>query len=295
MPAKLTRRDVIVRSLLAAPGLVYPWPSTAFAADAAAAKRLAALEKSHGGRLGISVLDVAGGGRVERRAHERFPMCSTFKWLAAAFVLERVDRGEERLDRRVTFAKDDLVPYSPVTGEHTGPPGMTLEELCHAAVTVSDNAAANLLLASFGGPAALTQYARSLGDEVTRLDRIEPGLNAAIPGDARDTTTPAAMTENVRRVVLGDALSVTSRAKLTDWLVGNTTGDARLRAGFPKGWRVGDKTGSGNHGVTNDVAIAWPPGRQPIIVSAYYAESRADGDARSAVLAEVARIITAGG
>jgi beta-lactamase class A len=221
-------------------------------------------------------------------------MCSTFKWLAAAFVLARVDRGEERRDRRVIFSKADLVPYSPVTGERTGPPGMTLEELCHAAVTVSDNTAANLLLASFGGPSGLTEYARSLGDEVTRLDRTEVELNEATPGDPRDTTTPAAMTRNVRRLVLGDALSAASRAKLTDWLVGNTTGDSRLRAGFPKGWRIGDKTGSGNHGVTNDVAIAWPPERQPIIVSAYYAESPANGDARNAVLAEVARIVAAG-
>jgi beta-lactamase class A len=267
-------------------------PSAAFAADAET--RLAELEKANGGRLGVAVLEVGSGRRVERRAHERFPMCSTFKWLAAAFVLARVDRGEERLDRRIAFAKDDLVPYSPITGKHTGPPGMTLEELCHAAVTVSDNTAGNLLLASFGGPAGLTKYARSLGDEATRLDRNEVELNEATPGDVRDTTTPAAMTGNVRRLILGDALSAASRAKLTDWLVGNTTGDSRLRAGFPKGWRVGDKTGSGDHGVTNDVAIAWPPERQPLIVAAYYAESLADDKARNAVLAEVARIVAAG-
>jgi beta-lactamase class A len=161
-------------------------------------------------------------------------------------------------------------------------------------VTVSDNTAGNLLLASFGGPAGLTRYARSLGDEATRLDRIELELNEATPGDPRDTTTPAAMTENLRRLVLGDALSAASRGKLTHWLVGNTTGGSRLRAGFPRGWRVGDKTGSGNHGVTNDVAIAWPPDGQPLIVSAYYAESPADASARNAVLAEVARIVTAG-
>ena len=293
MTAKLTRREAIVRSLLAAPAVVYALPSAAFAVDAGT--RIAELERTHGGRLGVAVLDVASGRRVERRAHERFPMCSTFKWLAAAFVLARVDRGEERLDRRVVFTKDDLVPYSPITGEHTGPPGMTLDALCHAAVTASDNTAGNLLLASFGGPPGLTAFARALGDEVTRLDRIEVELNEATPGDPRDTTTPAAMTENVRRLVLGDALSATSRANLTDWLVGNTTGDSRLRAGFPKGWRVGDKTGSGNHGVTNDVAVAWPPERQPIIVSAFYAESSADTAARNAVLAEVARIVSADG
>ena len=264
----------------------------AVAADAAT--RLAELEKTNGGRLGVAVLDVATGRRIERRAHERFPMCSTFKWLAAAFVLARVDRGDERLDRRVTFTKEDLVTYSPITEKRTGPPGMTVEELCHAAVTVSDNTAGNLLLAGFAGPAGLTKYARSLGDEVTRLDRFELALNEATPGDVRDTTTPAAMAENLRRLVLGDALTAASRAKLTDWLVGNTTGDSRLRAGFPKGWKVGDKTGSGNHGVTNDVAIAWPPDRPPLIVSAYYAESSAAANVRNAVLAEVARIAAAG-
>ena len=292
MTEKLTRREVIARSLLAAPGLVYLLPQAALAADAAA--RLGELERTHGGRLGVAVLDVGSGRRIERRAHERFPMCSTFKWLAAAFVLARVDRGEERLDQRVTFAKADLVPYSPVTEKHTGPAGMTLEELCHAAVTVSDNTAGNLLLASFGGPAGLTKYARSLGDEVTRLDRMEPALNEATPGDARDTTTPAAMTQTLRRVVVGDALAEASRTKLTDWLLANTTGDSRLRAGFPKGWRVGDKTGTGNHGVTNDVAVAWPPEREPVIVSAYYAGASADANARNAVLAEVARVVAAG-
>lgn len=292
MTAKLTRREVIARSLVAAPGLLYGLRSTAFAADVDT--RLADLEKKSGGRLGVAFLEVASGRRVERRAHERFPMCSTFKWLAAAFVLSRVDRGEERLDRRITFTKADLVPYSPVTEKRTGPPGMTLEELCDAAVTVSDNTAGNLLLASFGGPAGLTKHARSLGDKDTRLDRNEPGLNEATPGDVRDTTTPAAMTENVRRLVLGDALSAASRTKLTDWLAANTTGDSRLRAGFPRGWKIGDKTGSGSHGVTNDVAIAWPPERPPVIVSAYFAESAADGDARNAVLAEVARIVAGG-
>jgi beta-lactamase class A len=170
---------------------------------------------------------------------------------------------------------------------------MTVEELCDAAITLSDNTASNLLLASFGGPAALTAFARSLGDGMTRLDRIEPDLNEATPGDPRDTTTPDAMADHLRRIVLGDALSRESRERLTAWLVGNKTGDQRLRAGFPKGWRVGDKTGTGDHGVTNDVGIAWPPGRPPLVVAAYYADSSASLDERSRVLADVARIVAA--
>jgi beta-lactamase class A len=170
---------------------------------------------------------------------------------------------------------------------------MTLAELCEAALTVSDNTAANALLASFGGPPALTSYARSLGDTVTRLDRAEPDLNEATPGDPRDTTTPAAMLGNLHRLVLGDALAPGSRARLTSWLAANTTGSARIRAGLPKEWRVGDKTGSGNHAVANDVAVAWPPGRAPLLLSVYYAESSASADQRNAVIAEAARIVAA--
>lgn len=254
--------------------------------------RLAALERRHGGRLGVAVLDTVDGRRVNHRGEERFPMCSTFKWLAAAQVLARVDRGEERLDRRVVFGKDELVPYSPVTEQHVGAPGMTMAELCDAAVTLSDNTAGNLLLASFGGSAALTAFARSLGDTRTRLDRIEPDLNEAKPGDPRDTTTPAMMLHDLQALLLGDALSAASRARLTDWLVANRTGDERLRAGVPAGWRVGDKTGTSNNGATNDVAILWPPGRGPLLVAAYYAEASAATSAqRNAVLAEVGRIV----
>jgi beta-lactamase class A len=254
-------------------------------------EQLAALERRHGGRLGVAVLDTVGGRRINHRGEQRFPMCSTFKWLAAALVLARIDRGEERLDRRVVFTPADLVPYSPVTGLHTGAPGMTMAELCRAAVTLSDNTAGNLLLASFGGPAGLTAFARSLGDTMTRLDRIEPDLNEAAPGDPRDTTTPAMMLSNMRALLLGDALSAASRAQLTAWLVASTTGGKRLRAGLPPDWRVGDKTGTGENGATNDVAILWPPGRGPLLVTAYYVEAAATPEQRDAVLADVGRIV----
>jgi beta-lactamase class A len=243
----------------------------------------------------VAVLDLATGRRTLHRGDERFAMCSTFKFLATALVLARVDRRLESLDRRLTFTELDLLSYSPVTKARVGALGMSIEEICHAAMTWSDNTAANLLLASFGGPPALTAFARSLGDTVTRSDRIEPDLNEALPGDPRDTTTPLAMAENVRRLVVGDALGAQSRERLTTWLVANKTGDARLRAGFPKAWRVGDKTGTGGQNTTNDIAIAWPPDREPVIVSAYYAESPASLGDRSAVLADVARIVAAAG
>src|SRR5262245_27699162 len=217
------------------------------------------VETESGGRLGVAVLDTLTDARFGHRADERFPMCSTFKLLAAAAILARVDAKQERLDRRVEFAAADVVVNSPVTKDHVGAPGMSLEELCEAAMTMSDNTAGNLLLASLGGPQGLTAYTRSLGDTVTRLDRIEPELNEATPGDVRDTTTPAAMAANLRALALEKALSAVSREQLVRWLIGNKTGDTRLRAGLPAGWRVGDKTGSGERGTTNDVGVFWPP------------------------------------
>ena len=251
---------------------------------------LIALERAQGGRLGVSILDVASGRRLDYRGDERFPMCSTFKWIAAALVLARVDRGDEQLDRRVAISQSDLLAYAPVTEKHVGSDGMSMAELCHAAVTLSDNTAANLMLASSGDPQGFTDFVRSIGDRVTRLDRIEPDLNEGTPGDPRDTTSPVAMLGTLRKLVLGDTLSSTSRDQLTDWLVANTTGDHALRAGLPTSWRIGDKTGSSSAGISNDVAIAWPTRGGPLLITAYYAESKGDGKARSVVLAEVGRI-----
>jgi Beta-lactamase class A len=284
------RRSLLVAGACAASLL--PW-ATAFASAApmsSARDLIQALERRHGGRLGVSILDTASGERTGHRADERFPMCSTFKVLAAAQVLARVDRGEEKLERRIAFAKKDLVAYSPVTEKHVGASGMGLAEICRAAITLSDNTAGNLLLDSFGGPAGLTAFARTLGDKVTRLDRRETELNEAIPGDPRDTTTPASMLDDMRRLLLGDVLSPASRKRLADWLVATTTGGSRLRAGLPTGWRVGDKTGTSGNGVCNDIAIAWPPGRAPLLVTVYYAGSTVPQETRNAVLAEVGRI-----
>jgi beta-lactamase class A len=169
--------------------------------------------------------------------------------------------------------------------------GMTVRELCDAAITLSDNTAANLLLASAGGPAGLTAFARSIGDTRTRLDRWETELNEAAPGDPRDTTTPAAMLHSMREVLLGDVLADGSRAQLVDWLVATRTGDRRLRAGLPDGWRVGDKTGTSGNGIANDVGIAWPPGRGPLLVTAYYDGRPATPEQRDAVIADVGRVV----
>ena len=250
------------------------------------------IEVESAGRLGVAVLDTLSGERTGRRVDERFPMCSTFKLLATAAILARVDAQRERLDRRINFAASEVVVNSPVTKDRHGGTGMSLAELCEAAMTVSDNTAGNLLLASLGGPAGLTAYARSLGDTVTRLDRIEPELNEAVPGDRRDTTTPGAMLANLRTLALGNALSAKSRDQLVQWLVGNKTGDTRLRAGFPAGWRVGDKTGAGEHGTTNDVGLIWPPDRAPVIVAVYLTGTSATGERRNATLAAVGRAVT---
>lgn len=262
------------------------------ASPARANEALADLEHSLGARLGVAMRDTGSGARFAFRAEERFPLTSTFKFLAAAAVLAKVDAGKDTLHRRVVYAKSDLVTYSPETEKHAGE-GMALGAICEAAITLSDNTAGNLMLAAIGGPEGLTRFARKLGDEVTRLDRIETALNEASPGDPRDTTSPSAMLGNLEKLLLGDALKTASRERLTAWLIANKTGDTRLRAGLPAGWRVGDKTGAGGNGTANDLAIVWPPGRKPILIAAYLTQCDRGMDARNQALAEVARILTA--
>lgn len=250
-----------------------------------------AIESAVGGRLGVAVLDTATGRVDGHRLDERFPMCSTFKWLAASLVLQRVDAGREQLARRIRFGADALVAYSPVTEKHVGGEGMTVSELCEATVTLSDNAAANLLLQTFGGPAAVTRHARALGDSFTRLDRTEPALNEARLGDPRDTTTTRAMSQALRTAMYGNVLSPDSRVQLMQWMLATKTGDERLRAGTPAGWRVADKTGSGARGSTNDVAVLLPPHRAPLVVAAYLTQCTAPAALRNAALAEVGRAV----
>ena len=256
-----------------------------------AAARIAAIETRIGGRIGVAALDTSNDKHLDYRTEERFPMCSTFKFLAAAAVLQRVDEKEEKLERFVPYNAKDILEYAPVTKEHLNEGGMTLGALCQAAIEQSDNTAGNLLLNAIGGPAGLTDFVRTLGDRVTRLDRIEPELNSAIPGDERDTTTPAAISSDMQRLLLGDSLSETSRRQLDDWLQRNETGGPMIRAGVPKTWSVGDKTGRGANGATNDIAIMRPPGRAPILLAIYSVGSPATANDRAAAIAEVTKVV----
>jgi len=259
---------------------------------ALAAGPLAAIEKRTGGRLGVAALDVASGARIGRRVDERFPMCSTFKAMAAAAVLEAVEDGAERLDRFVRYGAADLLGYAPVTRAHLAEGGMTLGELCAAAVELSDNTAANLILSAIGGPAGWTAFVRRLGDDASRLDRTEPALNEALPRDLRDTTTPAAMLADLQAALLDGALASASAQRLRDWMLACKTGEARLRRGLGAGWRVADKTGSGDNGTANDIAVAWGP-RGPVVIACYLTGARVDDDARDAAIADVGRAVAA--
>lgn len=258
----------------------------------------ARIERSTGGRLGIMAIDLQTGAISRRREHERFAMCSTFKLLLVARVLNRVDRGEESLQREVRYGKADLLAYAPVTSAHVAQGRLSIAMLCAAAIEHSDNTAANLLLDTAGGPAGVTQWLRGLGDTVTNLNRREPFLNTAIPGDPRDTTTPAAMARNVQRFLLDGTLSASSAALLAAWMKRCDTGTTLLRAGVPHDWIVGDKTGSGgaenrygDSSTRNDVAIAWRPERKPVIMVCFLTGSELPAAQRDAAIAKAGRLI----
>ncbi|HDT0110656.1 TPA: class A beta-lactamase [Klebsiella pneumoniae subsp. pneumoniae] len=244
-----------------------------------------------GARVGFSAYDVESDQHWEYHADQRFAMSSTFKTLACAALLQRVDAGQENLDRKVSFSESDLVTYSPVTEKYAGGQALSLSDLCEAALTMSDNTAANLILRVLGGPAQVTSFARGLGDGVTRLDRWETELNEAAPGDQRDTTTPNAMVKNLQSLLLGDALSVKSRDQLRDWLERNQVADGLFRAVVPEGWIVADRTGAGGFGSRSITAIIWPPERQPIIVALYLTETEASFSKRNDAIAEIGRAL----
>ncbi|MFC0702029.1 MULTISPECIES: class A beta-lactamase [Marinobacter] len=244
-----------------------------------------------GARVGFSAYDVESDQHWEYHADQRFAMSSTFKTLACAALLQRVDAGQENLDRKVSFSESDLVTYSPVTEKYAGGQALTLSDLCEAALTMSDNTAANLILRVLGGPAQVTSFARGLGDGVTRLDRWETELNEAAPSDQRDTTTPNAMVKNLQSLLLGDALSVKSRDQLRDWLERNQVADGLFRAVVPEGWIVADRTGAGGFGSRSITAIIWPPERQPIIVALYLTETEASFSKRNDAIAEIGKAL----
>jgi len=255
--------------------------------------RIDALEKDFGGRIGVFAINTENGTTFGHRAGERFAVCSTFKVFAVSAILTRSATEPGLLDQRVLYQKADLVTYSPITEKHAGE-GMTVAELCAAALQYSDNTAANLLIKMAGGPEGVTAFARTTGNTAFRLDRWETELNTAIPGDPRDTATPESMALSLQKLFLGDALpGQPQRDRLRDWLGGNTTGAARIKAGIPADWKIGDKTGSGDYGTANDLAILWPPGKKPVILAIYTARPAKDDKPDSEVVAATARIVAA--
>lgn len=279
----LSRRSLIL-SALAAPlagcSLLAP-------GDDGFTRELARIETESRGRLGVAAFDTGRKKQLSFRGDERFPMASTFKVLLVSSILAR---EPALLDQRIRYARADLVPWSPVTEKHLAE-GMTVAQLCAAALQYSDNTAANLLMKQVGGPAGVTAHARALGDEVFRLDRWETELNSAIPGDERDTTSPVAMMRSLQKVAVDGAPA--RRKMLVEWMLENTTGGERIRAGVPAGWKVADKTGSGAYGSTNTIAVVYPPARSPIVIAVYFAQSGKDANTRSDVVAAATRAIVA--
>jgi beta-lactamase class A len=247
--------------------------------------RLIELERTFDARLGVFALATDTGTTIAHRADERFAFCSTFKGLAAAAVLDR--NPLSHLDEVVTYTDDDLMSYAPITAQHVAT-GMTIRALIDAALRYSDGTAGNLLVRDLGGPGELTAYLRTLGDTVTRMDRIEPAITEATPGDPRDTSSPRALGADYRQIVLGDALPTDKRAFLQDLLERTTTGANRIRAGTPRGWTVADKTGTGSYGTMNDIAIVWPPDSAPLVIAIMSSKATADADSDAALIAEAA-------
>lgn len=248
----------------------------------------AGLESKYGARLGVYAVDTGTGRTVAYREDERFAYASTLKALTAAAVLDRTNAAD--LDRIVRYTAADLVEYSPVTELHVKD-GMTLGDVAEAAVTVSDNTAGNLLFRELGGPAGVERELRRTGDRTTEVDRVEPDLNSAVPGDRRDTSTPRALAQDLRTYALGRELCPGDRAQLTAWLRANTTGAKTIRAGVPANWTVGDKTGAGKYGTRNDVAVLWPPSGAPVVVAITSRRDRPDATYDDALIADAARIV----
>jgi beta-lactamase class A len=283
------------RHFLIGSGALVAAPSAWSAPSARLADAIRQLEQRSGGRLGVAMLDTGSGRRFSWRGDALFPLCSTFKFLLAGALLVAAEKKRIRLDRRIPVERGDLLPISPYTETRVGR-GAAIVELMRATIVDSDNAAANLLLPLIDGPAGLTRFAREIGDRVTRLDRSEPELGEAAPGDPRDTTSPEAMAADMAALLTGPLLAPASRRRLTEWMIACRTGKARLRAGLPAGWRAGDKTGSGGNGTCNDIAIAWRPGQQrPVLIAAYLTGATVSPALRESILASVGHVLAAAG
>lgn len=288
------RRTLLAAIAVAPFARVRAQPAAAMSRSLAVQEQLEKLEASSGGRLGVAAVNTADGAVVEYRASERFPMCSTFKLLAVGAILKRSMDEHALLDERVRFSATDLVAYSPVTEKHLAG-GMTIAGICEAALQYSDNTAANLLLTALGGPEVVNQFALSIGDTWFDLVRWEPELNASVPGDMRDTTTPQAMMRDVDRLLLGNVLAAPQRELLRGWMIGNRTGGGRIRAGVPSGWVVADKTGSGDYGTANDVGVVFLPAAAPVVIAVYFTGVMdRDASPRSEVVAMASRVVVRG-
>jgi beta-lactamase class A len=283
-----SRRQVLV-GLCA--GLATAGSSLAASGRDAALEELSLLERQIGGRIGVAACSTARDVRITHRANERFAMCSTFKLLLAAAILARVDAQQLRLDQLIRYSRDSLLANSPLTTAHVDAGALSLGEMARAVVEVSDNTAANQLLALVGGPQGYTRFLRGLGDGVTRLDRIELALNSNLPHDVRDTTTPDAMLADMHKVLISGTLAPASRERLLGWLRDCRTGGERLRAQLPPGWSAGDKTGTGDRGANNDLAIFWPPSGAPLLVASYLTDSQQPAAALNAVQARIGAIV----
>ena len=250
-----------------------------------------ALEASSAGRLGVSSINTANNARVQYRADEWFPFASTSKVMIVSAVLKQSETNPDILKKQITYTQKDVDSsgYAPITKQYVNA-GLTVEELCKASIEYSDNASTNLLIKILGGPEAVTTYARTIHDQTFRLDRWEPNLTAP-PGDAEDTTTPNAMVNSLKELTLGDSLASPQREQLQVWLKNNTTGDIKIRAGVPKNWIVGDKTGNGIYGTTNDIAVVWPPGCSPIVMVIYLTQKEKDAVKRDDIIAPAARMV----
>lgn len=266
------------------------WWVAALSHAASARTRLEQLELELNGRLGVFALNTRNGAHLQYRANERFPVCSTFKVILASAILDRSTGATGLMQQLIRYAQSDLVEYSPITSKHMED-GMTVAALCAATIQYSDNTAGNLLMKILGGPTAVTAYARSIDDREFRLDRWEPDLNTAIPGDTRDTSTPQAMGRSLQRLAFEHVLSDAQQYQLLDWMRGNTTGAARIRAGVPGDWQVADKTGSGSYGTANDLAVIWPTNHPPVVLAIYTTQSEKDTKAHNDLVASAARIV----
>lgn len=248
------------------------------------------LETSLEGRIGLYAINTANNQTIQYRALEHFPIQSTFKVMAVSAILKKSEADDNLLTQKVIYTKQDLVFWSPITEKHVTD-GMTIFDLCAAAMIYSDNTATNLIVKKLGGPKAVTTFAHSIGDNTFRIDGCEPDLNSN-PNDSRDTSTPKAMEKSLQKLTLGNVLTPSKRNQLVNWMKGNTTGDTRIRAGVPKGWVVADKTGAGNdYGISNDIGIIWPKNCAPIVIAIYSGHTKKDTTRRDDILVSSTQLV----